>query len=713
MSRAPRWLSRLVVVGAGSAAIAAGVVPLTSTAAFAGTGDNATTITLSPSTVSDTVGNCTPYKVTTNANATFDVQISETTTQVATNTINFCSVANYTQFQGATDFKSTGTNNATFTCPASTVGGSPATQQTAQCDRQFTANASGIVEFGVTSDSPGPMKVIAYDDANQNDQWSQGENPNSQATETWVANVAASITCQPASQTQVITNTANWTCTAKTSAGTGTNDGAAYNAAGPATPPGPPGQFVYYTIQPNGPDTPAIPTDVNCPQDKSGTTGSKAGVNGVYDCSLTNTGGIGTDKMIDFVDVNNNGNDDPGSEPNTTNQVTWVNPAPNNSVVLLDCSPREEIADVATGSSATFGGSYCNEPPSQGDVTLTANVTAGSTPQSGQVVSFFSDGQDTNAALSDNGQCVTNAQGTCSIHAVSTDQADGFTDYWYAEVTTAASFIDSHDSQIDWNTINENDARNITVSPASASAVQGSQSTLTATVTDRHDDPVPGVCVGWSETGAGAFRNPTTFGCVSTNAGVPDNAYDTTCATNAQGQCSVEVDSNDNESGVEDITATIDTANNDNTEAANANQECKAPANRTYAYNDFSTNIPPGAESDNTPAGNCSSAAKVTWTTHPTTTHRVIVNLHLSCFSPKKHVVKCVGQLNRPISGVTVVFRNAAGTVVGRDVTNAAGKAVIKIRGLKSHRTHRYHAHAKKSAKTFGADSNVAKVRVS
>jgi len=387
--------------------------------------------------------------------------------------------------------------------------------------------------------------------------------------------------------------------------------------------------------------------------------------------------------------------------------VDWVNPAPNNAVVLLDCSPREEIAD--TGSNPP-GGSYCNEPPTQGDITLTANVAAGSTPQAGQVVYFYSDGQDTNATLSDNGQCVTNNQGTCSITAHSTNQADGFTDYWYAEVLTATSFIDSYDTQIDWDTITENDARNITVSPAAATVTQGGRSMLTATVTTRHGDPVPGVCVGWSETGAGAFRNPTTFGCVSTNAGVPDNAYDTTCATNAQGQCSVEVDSNDNESGDENITATIDTANNDNTEANNANQECKAPTNRTYAYNNLSTNIPPGAESDGAAAGNCSATAKVSWTAKSAV--RQHVTLRLTCFSNHKHKVTCVASLSKPISGVTIVLHDGHGRVVGTAVSNSSGKARFHLHGLKRHKHKTYRAHAKKSARTFSADSNIAHVTV-
>ena len=718
MTRAPRWLSRLVVVGAGSAAIAAGVVPLTGGVAFAGGGDTATTLSISPTTATDTVGNCTGYKVTANANAIFDVQISETTTSTTANTINWCNVGNFAAYQGATDNPTSGPNaGGTNTCPSTTVPTNPATAQTAQCDGQFQANSSGIVEFGVTSDQAGTMKIIAYQDQNSNDQFSSNETPNSQATETWVANQASTIACAPTSQTKPVSTTANWSCNVSTSGGSGVH-AATLN--------------VYYDVN-SGPDAASFPNDVACTADTSNTTGSGAGHNGVYNCSLTNQGGVGTDNLTTFVDNNNNSNFDTG-EPSTNTTATWVNPAPNNSVVTVDCSPNEY---QLTTDNNNQGESECQVPLSTKDINFTATVKAGGAAQSGVVVNWviWYDNTQNGVTNPSPASCTTNAQGQCSTSFTNT--APSLTNSnngneWagiIAEVPTQNVGNSDGFSEVNWSNTTPEEARNIVVAPGTASQSSGGAQTLTATVTDRFNNPDAGVCVGWTEAGPGRFTNAQTTepnNCENP-AGQPVGAYGTWCVTGGNGACSVEVTSLSNEAGDQSITATIDAGANYDTYTSNAGtaaaSECSEPADVSfYEYGNYDNggydpvngqDLAHQDVSRGAPAGVCTGMAKVTWHAPTPTSHRVVVGLHLTCFSPRKHVVKCVGQLSRPISGVTVVFRNAAGRIVGTAVTNSAGRAHIKLTGLKSHKTHRYHAHAKKSSRTFPADSNTSKVTVS
>jgi len=680
MSRATRLLQRLVVVGAGTAAIATGVVPIATGVANAAP---PTTMTISPTSDTDTVGNCNPYKVTTNPNATFDVQLTQTSANATT--IDFCDVSGFAQFQGTTDNPQVDASNTTAGCGVATAATvPPATPNTATCNGEFTANSSGIVEFGVTSDQPGTMNIVAYNDANNNDQFSQTETPNASATKTWVANTAGgnnAITCSPATATNTVNTNHHWTCQVNTSAGTGVH--------------GDP--LVKYNVT-SGPD--ASVADTDCFYD---TAAASAGTSGQYGCDLTNGGGIGTDAIFVYADSNNNDNADPG-EPSTTIHKTWVNPAPNNAVVLLDCSPREEEAD--TGSN---GGSFCQEPVSQDEITLTATVSAGNAAQSGLVVNFYEDFGSATVNVSDNGQCVTNNSGQCSVTLTGVNLQDGDFTEWYAEVSTANSFIDSNDSEIDWNDTTSNDARNITVSPQDTNQPSGGSQIFMATVVDRFDDPVPGVCVGWNESGPGRVNNPSNLNCINTQAGVTNGTYDTVCATNGAGQCSIEVASNSTESGDETVTATIDSANYNN---STTGQECTAPAGRTYAYGGDSTTIPQGDQSDAADtAGNCTDDGTVTWGAAPPSGKHAI-GLHLACFSHHKGKIKCVAQTGPATPGVTVKFFNKKGHKVATDVTNKAGKAHFVKTGKKSGKTYVFQAHANHTATTYSADSKRAKVTV-
>jgi len=340
-------------------------------------------------------------------------------------------------------------------------------------------------------------------------------------------------------------------------------------------------------------------------------------------------------------------------------------------------------------------------------------VKTGNTPVANVIVTWFEDFNNADSDVPGAGkQCETNNQGQCSITATESNQADNDEAGFYACVNfQIGGGTCSDDTIIEWHNANSTDARNISVAPVNATQPSGGSQDLVATVTDRHNNPVPNACVGWDETGAGHFANVDNLVCsVNPNGPGQDGSYGTTCLTGANGTCQVEVISQAPETGDESITATLDTANY-TTNGPNT-VECSAPAGRTFAYGTPNTTTPPGDESDGAAAGNCTATSTVTWTNQPVTTHRVHVNLKLSCFSNHKHKVTCVASLSKPISGLTIVLHDGHGRVVGTAVSNSSGKARFHLHGLKRHKHKTYRAHAKKSARTFSADSNIAHVTV-
>jgi len=722
MSRTPRWLSRLVVVGAGSAVIATGIVPLVDGVAFAGAGDTATTITLTPDTVTDTVGNCTPYKVQTNANAVFDVQLSETTTQTANSSIGFCNVTNFSQFQNTGDNPVSGPNaGGTNTCPGTTTGTTPATQQTAQCDAQFQADASGDVEFGVTSDSPGTMKVIAYNDQNGNDQFSSNETPNDQSTETWVANQAAGngISCQPTSQTKPVSTTANWTCTVTTAGGSGVNANTLN---------------VYYDVN-SGPDAASFPNDVQCTPDNSNTTGSGGGHNGVYNCSLTNQGGVGTDNITNFVDNNNNTNFDPG-EPSANTTATWVNPAPNNSIVTVDCSPNEY---QLTTDNNNQGESECQVPLSTKDINFTATVTAGGAPQGGVVVNWILWFDQTQNGVTDPSpaSCTTNAQGQCSTSFTNAapDQTNSNNgNEWagvIAQVPTQNVGNAQGFSEVNWSNPTPEEARTISVEPSTASQSSGGAQALTATVADRFGNLVPGVCVGWNESGPGRFTNAQTVEPNSCDdpAGAPVGAYGTWCVTGSGGACSVEVTSLSTEQGSQSVTAFIDAGANYDTYTSNTGtapaSECSEEADVSFfEYGNYDNGgFDPQTGQDlahqdvsrGAPDGVCTDSASVSWTGTAPPPAKKHITASINCFSHKAHVLKCKVTESPAKAGLLVRFkrRTASGVhSIGTDFTNSNGVARLTKRHLKSGKLWKVFAHVYASSTTTGANTGTDRTRI-
>jgi len=761
MTRTSRLLRRLVVVGASTAVIGSGFITLAETAAFAAA-DNATAVTLSPHGASDTIGNCTPYTATVApSGGIFDLQlaVSAPAGEIAdygvcdiTNTFANASPTTYpnpidptTLTWTATSGAHNATNNNTDSdgdvwtgCTDTNSAGTSAEAST--CDAQITVPGGQTkVSFGLfldhyvnsspflTSTATLSEGIVAYDDINTNSIFEPAVDTQLDSTsETWSAATAQTLSCTPSSQSAQQGGTAHIGCTSSTAAGTTFTD---YFGD----------RHVRFVVT-NGPDK-NLTNPCTFTPDFTKVTATN-GETGSWDCAVTNGGTAGTDSITLYGDSNNNSVVDSG-EPTTTASVLFAAPAPAGSTVTLTCSPNSTDAAPNT----------CVLPLTNKTATITATVKTGAgAPVSGALVDFSTgatggnrtggpDGDETMTA----GSCTTGTDGTCTDTLTDASPDDPEPVRVTGSVPLAVGGPATDHADVIWQQPRAFEARFISVTPDTSSQPPTGGQVFVAKVTNRSGDPVAGICVGFKVAGAGSFASPNATNCGSYPEGTPTNqsadfSFATTCFTGGNGTCAVQLNSVSNSTGTSTVTGTILTSDDgpgarsgnfynydDNTGENRVAFECSLPAGFTYGAETISrTNYRdlPQSTDSNAPtsarqaqsglaAGVCSDNGSVTWKTPTPTSHRVVVHLHLTCFSPKRHVVKCVGQLSRPISGVTVVFRNAKGHVVGRDVTNRAGKAVMKLRGLKSHRTHRYHAHAKRSARTFAADSNVAKVRVS
>jgi len=742
MSRVSRSLKRLVVVGASTAVVATGTLPLTMGIANAAAGDDATAVTLTPATTSDTVGNCTPYTATvTPTNGTFDVQISENASQSGTS-IGFCDVSGYNT--GATpaypnpqnpqpvasNTDTTVNGAGPYTCDAQSTA---VTTVKASCDAQFTAT-NGKVSFGVTSDTPGQMQILAYNDNDANNKFNAGDQSLDSSAETWVANQAAgNVTCQPTSQTANTGSTVHFDCTATTSAGTSVNGSDGVLLRDEVTA-GPDAGFTF-----------------DCTYNAGTTVNSNGGQNGSWDCPVTNGGQEGTDTIRVYADNNGNGSFD--NEPQTQVSASFVKASPTGTTVSIVC--EENQADDT--------GEWCEDPTSDGTETFTATVhnSAGG-PVSGVPVDFNTqDGTGGDADISPS-SCVSGSDGSCSTTLTNSDPQDGDWFEVQAEITTQSGTVTSDWAEKDWHNPTPDEARNVTVTPADADQVPGGVQELVATVVDRFDNPVQNACVGWTESGPGRFfggndsndvtntSHPHPAYCVPSPDGSDPNAgpnqtstttYDFVCLTNAAGQCKASLSTQSGESGDETVTVDIGNYTNEryffNTTSGNdeALQECSLPADTTYgdgtdngdAYDNGwgtyegsyasvaaaqdSTNgatyAPPGVI-----AGSCTDQSTITWGTPPGPS-KTVMHLTLTCKSHHKHKIKCVAQTIPARSGLTVKLFNAKnGHKVGQLITNSVGKAVFHINHKKSGKTYKYQAHLNATKTTTGADSNVAKVTV-
>jgi len=450
---------------------------------------------------------------------------------------------------------------------------------------------------------------------------------------------------------------------------------------------------------------------VRSPQQHRHADNANSDSSGTATCRLQNGGTPGTDTIYVWVESNATVGPQP-DELNQTISKTWVNAAPAGSQVSVTCSPNQ----TETTGTAPNQGATCQDPLSDTAATFTATVINGvpAQPQAGVLVQWSisanngggagepvtpSNEAETLSASS----CTTAANGTCSVTLNDPTPTEGEAIQVQASVARQAAGPSTATGTKVWHNPTVDEARNITVEPATQTATSGGAATLSATVTDRFKNPVSGVSVDWTESGPGAFRSGSF------------------CQTDADGQCSIEVSSLGTETGDETVTATIDAP-------TAATDECNAPADKSQydatGYNasaaavSASAGSPNGSTFTNTatgaPAGNCTATGKVTWSNQAPPPHRrVAISLKLSCFSHAKHHVTCVAQ-TRPsaYAGVKVIFYNGKGKRVGTDFTGRAGKAKLHLGGFKSGSKHRFQAHAKRSARTHSADSKQVVVKV-
>jgi hypothetical protein len=684
MAGLTRCLRRIVVVGASTTAIAVGVAPLADAAPppfYPPTGNGVTSVQVSPETDTANVGICNPYLITMTGgtpSASITVEIRQTAQATAvgdTLTIGFCSPIHGNDSSSPFPAEPSPTS-ATATSSGDDCETAPSTAQnptmTEGCEEAFyDQNGDHKVIVGVKSDHPGSMAVHAFTDTN-GDGTEQVDEQAFTAQKTWAAADPTSnsnhISCSPQTATNPSGTTHNFDCTVTDTAGR------------PVA-----GARVNFRVT-SGPDA---GTTKRCGTTSDGTA-FEPGTSG---CSYKNAGPTGTDQITAWIDTTDNNLQDSG-EPTTTLSKTWVAPAPNGSTLTLTCSPSQT---TTSGSDPT-----CQEATSQSTVTITAHVENGTPaqPQEGYIVLFDQPTDTSPAGKSDSGdsesvsptQCTTAADGTCSVTFTDSSPSDGESFDVDASLPRQGQGDATATATIVYHDPTKEEARNITVTPASVSRDAGTVQELAAAVKDRFGHPVPGVLVGWTETGPGTFRS----------GGSTEQ-----CTTDANGSCTVEVTSLPSERGDQKVTGTIDPSNYS---GAN-NQECSAPANKTYVApaSSGSPGDAPGA-----PAGNCSDQSTVTWTEPAPPQKQDPV---LNCFSPKKHVLKCKVVSHPRVIGAAVTFRKVhkdgtLGKVIAQRTTNTNGVAKFRKGHLKSGKIWRVIAKVHKSGNVKGGLSNKDKTRI-
>ena len=672
MTGTSRALKRLGVAGLGAVVAYAGFVPLALSAnagaAASGpfTATNATSVSLSAGDTA-ALGTCNPFTVTIPAGDSVSVNIQQTAPGQATpsgsTTIGFCNPT--TAAEGNTTAANTvngpGPNGATepaTTAPAPgvtacsqpiTTSSTTATCNTTYTDNDAPATNDGKITFGVWSNTAGTMSVNAFGDTNAPPNGAQDASPaeaGATSAKTWVANTASTsdkITCKPTTATNPTSTRHTFTCQVTDANGIAlSGQDVNFNIS-----TGPDAGVSYTNVTTGGAQStnstqmPAFVSNATCNTTDTGVGGTTAGQ---ATCFYDNNSQPGTDNINPWLEVNQVRNNQTGADV-TANSLskTWVQAAAIGSQVTVTCSPNQT---KATGTAPNQG-SICQDPTSDTSVTYTATVVNGTPPagQSGVLVQWAvtnNTGATAGSTVSlSSPTCLTDASGKCSVTLTNSAPADGQSVTVEAMVGTQGAGPTTAFSTKNWHNPTPGEARLVTVSPTPSTQPSGGVQTLTATVTDRFNNPVKNVDLDWSETGPGAFR------------GGANTAF---CTTDATGKCSVDVASLSTESGDETITVTIDPFNyqgppfgpnataDGNPTAATPTAECNAPASNSFfnggtaAGTNSTFGNPPATTGGGTPgayaptgttpsagggnntatgatAGACSATAKVTWQT--------------------------------------------------------------------------------------------------
>ena len=311
-------------------------------------------------------------------------------------------------------------------------------------------------------------------------------------------------------------------------------------------------------------------------------------------CTVTNTTGAGTDTVLVYVnkpaaDGTEATTDPDANDPSDSVSVTFQAAQPTLSTVRLDC---------VTNPTATDG-SACELPTSNKTQTYTALVrNSAGTPSAGAAVTF---GLATNAVDTDDTetisatQCLTDANGRCTVTVTDSKPTDGETQTVTATITTTTGDV-SDSSTTSYIDRDEFDARFIVLTPETATQTVGvGIQAFTATVTDRFGTPLRFVQVTFTESGTGRFTN---------------GSSSFTAVTDSNGRALAEVTSTSSEApGTETVTAEItgyvhdgDTSDIHTRNSGTADDECEQPANTSTVGG------APGVA-----AGSCADSSTVNW----------------------------------------------------------------------------------------------------
>jgi hypothetical protein len=339
---------------------------------------------------------------------------------------------------------------------------------------------------------------------------------------------------------------------------------------------------------PDNGDSPQNP-DFTCTTDQNG------------QCSFThsgNTNNTGTTTYRAWVDSdNNNGTTEADADERRDEQTTPGDPEPDETDVVekqwaasrLDCTPETATNEASTNHAITCT-ARDNANATVAGTNIDVEATGANDPDAG------------NTPSTPDFTCTTAANGTCTVtHNPSATQAAGTTTYraWIDadgvsssveadategrdETSVPGAKPEPDDTDVVEKTWTRPGARTIDCEPETASKQVSTEHTVTCTVRDRANRPLPGESVTFTEDGPGAFTSPSVV------------------TTDQNGIATVKVRSAD--PGTQTVTGTLtaDTGANEPAEV----DEC-----------DRAANDPSGSA-----AGSCSDSVAVTWTEEATET---------------------------------------------------------------------------------------------
>jgi protocatechuate 3,4-dioxygenase beta subunit len=276
--------------------------------------------------------------------------------------------------------------------------------------------------------------------------------------------------------------------------------------------------------------------------------------------------------------------DNPAGDLAETVTKTFTAPAAqgNQGVATVDCEPETDTNPEGTTHTFNCTARDVNNNPVSG-ATIQFDVVSGPNaeevgPRDCQASTTDAQG-NTTTNIPPSNQTTANGQATCSY--TDTEQADnvttadasppgtdtiiGFVNQTPGAGQTGTPGADTFEPQDQITKTFVGDANSINCTPDNGTANSGDIVTITCLVTDEAGQPVPGVLVSFTESGAGTFRT----------GGSPQ-----TDVTDAAGQATVEVITGQTEEGTISVTGTIqDRADDPNTTPLNESTQPGADTN--------------------------------------------------------------------------------------------------------------------------------------